>query len=74
MDFLAHLVYQPKSLIQSCFVHRASSLSLASSLALSVHTSPSHGVRRANFIFGTHMHLCSSYVHIKYLVILACSF
>ena len=40
---LAHLVYQPKSLIQSCFVRRAL-LSLASMLALmlvlSVHTSP----------------------------------
>ena len=24
LEFLAHLIYQPKSLIQSCFVHHAS--------------------------------------------------
>ena len=35
MDFLAHLVYQPKSLIQSCFVRRAS--------LLCVHTPPAQG-------------------------------
>ena len=50
-----------------------SSLAL-SSLALSVHTSPCHRVRHRNFIFGIHMHICPPYVHIKYVVILTCSF
>ena len=40
--FLAHLVYQPKNLIQSCFVHCAS-LVLVS---VSVHTSPSHRIKQ----------------------------
>ena len=40
-DFLAHLVYQPKSLIQSCFVHRHCCCHPASALASSVHTSHS---------------------------------
>ena len=48
LHFLAHLVYQPKSLIQSCFVHRAS-------VTVSVHTSPCHRVRHRNFIFSIHM-------------------
>ena len=47
IHFLAHLVYQPKSLIQS-YNH-----------ALSV---------------GIHKHTCPQYMHIKYLVILTCSF
>ena len=42
--------------------------------ASSVHTSPSHKVRHRNFIFGTHIHICPPYMHIKYLVILACIF
>ena len=62
----SHLVYQPKSLIQSCFVchwhqhwhHRAS-------LSMSVHTSPSHRVRHRNFLFGVPMHICPPYMHIK---------
>ena len=71
VHFLAHLVYQPKSLIQSCFVH----CRLASALApASVHTSPWHMVRHRNFILGTHMHICPPYMHIKYLMILTCSF
>ena len=70
---LAHLVYQPKSLIQSCLVHRASSLA-SSLLASSVHTSPSHRFKYRSFLFGTDMHLCSPHILIKYLVILACSF
>ena len=50
--------------------------SLASSSS-SVHTSPWHMVRHRNFIFGIHMHIFPPpppYVHIKYLVILTCSF
>ena len=72
VGFLAHLVYQPKSRIQSCFVHHVSSSllvssALASSALVSVHTSPSHRVRHTNFIFGTHMHQCPpSNMHIKY--------
>ena len=68
---MAHLVYQPKSLIQSYFVvrrrrwHRP-----ALSSSSSVHTSPCHRVRHRNFIFGTHMHICPPHMHIKYLVIL----
>ena len=46
-----------------------SSLALASS----VHT-PQHRVRHRSFIFGIHMHICPPYTHIKYLVILTCSF
>ena len=74
-SFLAHLVYQPRSLIQSCFVcHRRwhhPALALAS---LSVHTSPWHMVRHRNFILGTHVQICPPYMHIKYLMILTCSF
>ena len=51
--FLAHLVYQPRSLLQSCFVHCAS---LALSLLVSfVHTSPNHRLKHRNFIFGSDM-------------------
>ena len=64
LGFLAHLVYQPKSLMQSCFVRRASSASF------SVHTSPSHRFKHRNFIFGIHVHICPPNMHIKYLVIL----
>ena len=66
MGFLAHLVYQPKNLTQSCFVRRASSL------ASFVHTS--HRIKHTNFIFRTHLYLCPPHMHIKYLVILTCSF
>ena len=67
---LAHLVFQPKSFIQSCFVrwHHPESVSA------SVHTSPWHMVRHRNFILGTHMHICPPYMHIKYLMVLTCSF
>ena len=52
-----------------------SSFALLSSLASSsVHTSPWHRVRHRNFIFGIHMHICPTCVHIKYLVIVTCSF
>ena len=77
MLFLAHLVYQPKSPVQSCFVrhHRWHCPLLALVLALlSVHTSPCHRVRHRNFIFDIHMHMCPPYMHIRYLVILTCSF
>ena len=64
-DFLAHLVFQPKSLIQSCFVHHHRWHCSASASA-SVHTSPWHMVRHRNFILGTHMHTCPPCMHIKY--------
>ena len=51
--FWAHLVYQPKGLVQSYLVRRASS-----SLELPVYTFPSHRFKHRNFIFGTHMHKC----------------
>ena len=35
---------------------------------------PCHRTRNKSFIFGIHVHLCSSFRHIKYLVILKCSF
>ena len=44
------------------------------SLSQSVHTSPWHRVIHRNFIFDIHMHIYSPYMHIKYLVILTCSF
>ena len=51
------------------------SWSLASVLALaSVHASPCYRLRHRNFIFGIHMHTYSLHMHIKYLVILTCSF
>ena len=46
----------------------------SSALASSVHISPWHRVRHRNFIFGILMHICPSYMHIKYLVILTCRF
>ena len=57
---LAHVVYQPKSLIQSCFVHRCWHWHHAASASVlaSVHTSPWHRVKHRNFIFGTQMHKC----------------
>ena len=52
-----------------------SSSLLASALVLSsMHISPWHRVRHRNFIFDIHMHICPPYMHIKYLVILTCSF
>ena len=73
--FLAHLVYQPKSLIQSCFVchRRWHRLASASSLS-SVHTSPWHMVRHRNFILGTLVQICPPHMHIKYSMILISSF
>ena len=64
MYFLAHLVFQPKSLIQSCFVYWRH----PASASASVHTSPWHMVRHRNFICGIHMHICPPYMHIKYLM------
>ena len=60
--FFAHLVYQA---VQSCCVHRRRWRRCTPLLAT--------GLNR-NFIFGTHTHLCPSHMHIKYLVILTCSF
>ena len=70
--FLVHLVYQPKSLIQSCFVCRRHWYRCWHHHLCS----PPSGtrVRHRNFIFCIHMHICPLYVHIKYLVILTCSF
>ena len=52
-------------------VHHHPALASVLALALaSVNTSPWHRVRHRNFIFGTHMHICPPYMHIKYLVIL----
>ena len=59
------------SVVCHCHWHRPASV-LAS--LLSVHTSPWHIVRHRNFILGTHMHICPPYMHIKYLMILTCSF
>ena len=52
--FLAHLVYQPKSLLQSCFVRCWHCPALVSSV-LSLHTSPWYMARHRNFILGAHM-------------------
>ena len=74
ITFLAHLVYQPKSLIQSCFVHHCRWHCPALVSVSSVHISPWHMVRHRNLILGTHMHICPPCMHIKYLMILTCSF
>ena len=68
---LAHLVYQPKSLIQSCFVRRASSssvLSLALVLASAssyVHTFPGTGldIETSCLVF-----LCTHVPHIAHQI------
>ena len=61
LPFLDHLVYQPKSLIQFCFVcHVSLALALVSSLASYVQTSPSHRFKHTNVILGTHLYLCLS--------------
>ena len=51
--FLAHLVYQLKSLVQSYFVRRASCIAVVvvALMLTSVHTSPSHRFEHRNFIF-----------------------
>ena len=72
--FLAHLVDQPKSLIQSCFVHRRWHPALVSMLVSSVHTSSWHVVIHRNYIFGIHTHIYPPFMHTKYLLILTCSF
>ena len=46
----------------------------ASALSASVHSPPSHRIQDRNFIFSMNMHMCPQYMHIKYLVILTCSF
>ena len=40
----------------------------------SVLSPPSHRIQDRNFIFSMNMHMCPQYMHIKYLVILTCSF
>ena len=49
--FLAHLVYQPKSLIQLCFVRRESSLSGVIVIIVCAHPSCDRD-RSRNFMFG----------------------
>ena len=58
-DFRAHLVYKPTSLLQSCFVHRASSSALVSS----VHTPPSYKVRQKLHIWYTYALMALVYAH-----------
>ena len=48
--------------------------SLVSMSLSSVHTSPWHRVRHGNLIFGIYVHTCPPCMHIKYFVILTCSF
>ena len=68
IDFLAYLAYQPKSLIQSCFVCRASSAtSMASASALSGHTFPCHKFKHRNLIL---LHTCTSNIWHFWLVVL----
>ena len=71
--FLAHLVFYQMSLcnhdLSVVHSYRPVSVSLAS-----VHSPPSHRIQDRNFIFSMNMHMCPQYMHIKYLVILTCSF
>ena len=74
VEFLAHLVFYQRSLcnhdlsvVHSCHLMPASALA-------SVHSPPSHMIQDRNFIFSMNMHMCPQYMHIKYLVILTCSF
>ena len=72
--FLAHLVYQPKSLIQSCFVHHCWCWHCHHWCWHHLCIPPWHRVRHRNFIFDIHMHVYPPFMHIKYLMILTCSF
>ena len=75
------LVYIMHSVISNRFLGRpvyfiytimpCPSLALASS---NVHTSTCYRIRHRSFIFGIHMHLGPSYMHMKNWVILSCSF
>ena len=71
--FLAHLVYQPKSLMQSWFVRRCWHWRRWCHWHHLCTPPPVTGLDR-NFIFGTHLHICPPCMHIKYLVILTCDF
>ena len=66
-EFLAHLVYQPKGPVHSCFVswHWC---------CRHLCTPPCHRIRHRNIIFDIPMQICPPYVHIKYLIILTFSF
>ena len=55
-------------------VVRPPASALASALASSVHTSPSYRIKHRSFIFGTNVQLYPSYMHVKYLIIVTCSF
>ena len=56
--FLAHSVYRPKSLVQSCFVRRKSLASL-----VSVHTSPGCRIRQKFHIWYTYTPIPLIYTH-----------
>ena len=75
VDKVEHFYYY---IIQSCYVsrrwHRHRHHPASASVLASVHTSPWYRVIHRNFIFGIPMHMCPPYMHIKYLVILMCSF
>ena len=70
--FLADLDHQPKSLVQSCLVRRALSsrvVGIGFGVIVYVYLSTSnrvkhtsHRVKHTNFLFGTQIHLCSSYM------------
>ena len=68
--FLAHLVFYQTSLCN----HDLSVVHSCHPASASVHSPPSHRIQDRNFIFSMNMHMCPQYMHIKYLVILTCSF
>ena len=75
VQFLAHLVFYQMSLCNHdlSIVHSCRPASALASSG-SVHSPPSHRIQDRNFIFSMNMHMCPQYMHIKYLVILTCSF
>ena len=68
--FLACLVFYQMSLCN----HDLSVVHSCCPASASVHSPPSHRIQDRNFIFSMNMHMCPQYMHIKYLVILTCSF
>ena len=70
LGFLVHLVFYQMSLCN----HDLSVVHSCHLASASVHRPPSHRIQDRNFIFSMNMHMCPQYMHIKYLVILTCSF
>ena len=70
---LVHVVLSTKEPYTIMLCPPLASSVLASASLVSVYTSPCHRFTHKSIIFGRHMHLCPSYMHIKYLVILTCS-